>query len=113
MLVCYNVDAPTLASPIDPPKNTKEALNGPHAAEWHDAYRLDLEAKMHNETFVYVPRPTDGTKVIKTTVNHVHKHADRSNPLAITMRRAFQVSYLCRCACLHRADRRADSCRQL
>ena len=25
----------------------------------------------------------------------------------------FQVSYLCRCACLHRADRRADSCRQL
>ena len=88
ILVCYNVDAPTLASPTDPPKNTKEALNGPHAAEWHDAYRLDLEAKMHNETFVYVPRPTDGTKVIKTTVNHVHKHADRSNPLAITMRRA-------------------------
>ena len=93
IVVCYNVDAPTLVSSCDPPKNTKEALSGPNAEEWRIAYQMDLEAKIKNGTFVYVPRPTDGTKVIKTAVAHAHKHGDKCNPLVITERRARWVGH--------------------
>ena len=86
--ICYNTEAPTImAGPIEPPKTTHEALNGPDADVWLAAYRRDLAAKINNGTFTYVERPT--TKhTIKTKVAHVFKHGDRNDPMIITEHRA-------------------------
>ena len=66
--ICYNTEAPTImAGPIEPPKTTHEALNGPDADVWLAAYRRDLAAKINNGTFTYVERPTT-KRTIKTKV---------------------------------------------
>tara|TARA_B110000037_G_C17124042_1_gene507194 strand:+ start:176 stop:5869 length:5694 start_codon:yes stop_codon:yes gene_type:complete len=87
VFICYNTTAPdTLSAGDDPPSGTKEALSGPDAAEWRQAYQRDLAAKIKNGTFTYVPRPQ--SRVIRTTVAHAHKREEPSNPHIITERRA-------------------------
>ena len=66
-------------------------------------------------------RDTDGISPNGEKPRVAHTHVlttsfseSRSRLLSVRLTvQHFQVSYLCRCACLHRADRRADSCRQL
>ena len=84
VLVCYNIDAP---SSDGPPKGTHEALNGPFAKEWYEAYQKDLTAKIKNGTFTYVSRPVH-CKVVKTKVAHAHKRDDLLDAQIITERRA-------------------------
>ena len=90
VVVCYNMEAPeSLYDPeCEPPKSTREALEGPNAAEWRTAYDKDLAAKIKNGTFKYVRRPPPPTRVLGTKVAHAYKHDDPSNSAIITERRA-------------------------
>ena len=54
VLICYNLDVVNYGDVVLPP-NTSAALNGPQKVEWFAAYRTDLEAKIKNGTFTYVP----------------------------------------------------------
>ena len=83
--IAYNTEITEYGN-VTLPKNTSEALNGPQSEEWRAAYARDLEAKMQNETFVYVPRPPNRTKVVKTKVAHAVKRDEKTN--AITELRA-------------------------
>ena len=85
VVIGYNVNAPDCTDAV--PTSTKDALSGPFADEWLDAYQKDLAAKMKNGTFTLVPRPAH-KRVIKTKVAHAHKHDNPTNSTAITERRA-------------------------
>ena len=57
------------------PQSTDEALNGPYAAEWKQAYLDEYQGKVKNGAFKLVPRPK-GRKVVTTKIAHGHRMND-------------------------------------
>jgi hypothetical protein len=85
VIVSYNLNAPEGGDGV--PRSTSEALNGPRGDEWLAAYQKDLQAKIKNDTFELVPRPSNA-KVLKTKVAHAHKYENPNNSSAVTELRA-------------------------
>ena len=85
VIVSYNLNAPESGDGV--PRSTSEALNGPRGDEWLAAYQKDLQAKIKNDTFELVPRPSNA-KVLKTKVAHAHKYENPNNSSAVTELRA-------------------------
>ena len=71
VLIGYNTQLAEYGD-VQLPSGTKEALNGPQSDDWHAAYQRDLAAKLANNTFSYVRRPTN-KRVVKTKVAHALK----------------------------------------
>ena len=79
VLIGYNTQLAEYGD-VQLPSGTKEALNGPQSDEWRAAYQRDLAAKMANNTFSYVRRPTN-KRVVRTKVAHALKRDVTTNAI--------------------------------
>jgi hypothetical protein len=79
ILIGYNAELAAYGD-VKLPTSTSEALNGPQKIEWREAYQRDLIAKIKNNAFSYVRRPTN-RRVVKSKVAHALKRDEISNAI--------------------------------